>query len=68
MAYKIVFRYVENGEERAEQASVKVNPASAVRAFIINNDLTANDWIAGDVYTDTDKLEASLAFNGRPYK
>lgn len=67
MIYNLVCRYLDAGKETAESAvSAKgLSECSAlVRAFILNNDLGAGEWIAGEVY-DGQELVAKLAYNGR---
>ena len=67
MIYKLVCRYLDAGREQAEpgvRARSLQECAAFVRAFILNNDLGAGEWIAGEVY-DGDKLVAKLAYNGR---
>ncbi len=67
MIYNLVCRYLDAGKERAESAvsARSLSECSAlVRAFILNNDLGAGEWIAGEVY-DGKGLVAKLAYNGR---
>ena len=67
MIYNLVCRYLDAGKERAESAvsARSLSECSAlVRAFILNNDLGAGAWIAGEVY-DGKGLVAKLAYNGR---
>lgn len=67
MIYNLVCRYLDAGRERAElavPARSLQECAALVRAFILNNDLGAGEWIAGEVY-DGKELVAKLAFNGR---
>ena len=67
MIYKLICRYLDAGKERAEAAvpAGSLSECSAlVRAFILNNDLGAGEWIAGEVY-DGKELVAKLAYNGR---
>lgn len=67
MIYNLVCRYLDAGREQAEPAipaSSLPECAALVRAFILNNDLGAGDWIAGEVY-DGPELVARLAYNGR---
>lgn len=63
MTYRLVMRQLD-AEEEIEAFRLEDCPA-LVRAFILNNDLLADDWIAGEVYQG-DKLLERLAFNGRP--
>lgn len=67
MIYNLVCRYLDAGKERAESAIPAENLlecSALVRAFILNNDLGAGEWIAGEVY-DGKELVAKLAYNGR---
>ena len=67
MIYELICRYLDAGRERAEPAVPARSLqecASLVRAFILNNDLGAGEWIAGEVY-DGKELVAKLAYNGR---
>ena len=67
MIYNLVCRYIDAGKERAESAvsARSLSECSAlVRAFILNNDLGAGEWIAGEAY-DGKGLVAKLAYNGR---
>lgn len=63
MTYKLVMRQL-SAEDEIEAARFEDCPA-LVRAFILNNDLSADDWIAGEVYQG-DQLLMRLAFNGKP--
>ena len=63
----ITFRYLEDGRERAVSRPLEDGP-DQVRAFALNNDLTAADWIAAEVSEDSGKVVARLAFNGKEYK
>lgn len=63
MTYKVVMRQLD-AEDEIEASRLEDCPA-LVRAFILNNDLSADDWVAGEVYQG-DRLLARLAFNGRP--
>ncbi len=67
MIYNLVCRYLDAGKERAETAvpAGSLSECSVfVRAFILNNDLGAGEWIAGEVY-DGKELVTKLAYNGR---
>lgn len=67
MIYSLICRYVDAGLEQAEPAIPARSLqecAALVRAFILNNDLGAGEWIAGEVYQGGTLVE-SLAFNGR---
>lgn len=63
MTYRLVMRQLD-AEDEIEAARLEDCPA-LVRTFILNNDLSADDWIAGEVYQG-DWLLARLAFNGKP--
>lgn len=65
--YKLVCRYLDAGREQAEPgvtARSLQECAALVRACVLNNDLGAGEWIAGEVYNG-EKLVAKLAYNGR---
>lgn len=67
MIYNLVCRYLDAGRERTESAvpAQSIQECTAlVRVFILNNDLGAGEWIAGEVY-DGKELVAKLAYNGR---
>ena len=40
-------------------------PTQAARAFALNNDLAASDWLACEVDAPTGELVEKLAYNGR---
>lgn len=61
MTYRLVMRQLD-AEEEIETSRLEDCPA-LVRAFILNNDLSASDWIAGEVYLGNELVER-LAFNG----
>lgn len=63
----IAFRYIENGREREAVQPLEDGPRQ-VRAFALNNDLTARDWIAAEVRADSGEVVARLAFNGKEYE
>ena len=63
MTYRLVMRQLD-AEEEIEASRLEDCPA-LVRAFILSNDLSADDWIAGEVYQG-DRLLTCLAFNGKP--
>lgn len=62
MTYRLVMRQLD-AEDEIEAARLEDCPA-LVRAYILNNDLSASDWIAGEVYQGGALVER-LAFNGR---
>lgn len=67
MIYSLICRYFDAGRERTEPgipAQSLHECAALVRACVLNNDLGAGEWIAGEVY-DGDKLVVKLAYNGR---
>lgn len=67
MIYSLICRYLDAGKEQADPAipAQSFQECTAlVRAFILNNDLGAGEWIVGEVY-DGEKLVARLAYNGR---
>lgn len=63
MTYRLVMRQFD-AEDEIKATRLEDCPA-LVRAFILNNDLSADDWIAGEVYQG-DQLLMRLAFNGKP--
>lgn len=63
MTYRLIMRQLD-AEDELEAARFEDCPA-LVRAFILNNNLSADDWIAGEVYQG-DQMLARLAFNGKP--
>lgn len=70
MIYDLVARYLDGGQEQAEligQAWGVLECSTLVRAFILNNELGARDWVAGEVYADGE-LITRLAYNGQIYK
>lgn len=73
MSYDLIFRYLdaETGQaltEKAEPVKSLVEGAFCVRAFVLNYDLAASQWIAGEVYDETGDLISRLAYNGQAYK
>lgn len=69
MIYDLVARYLNGGQEQAEpigQARGVLECSTLVRAFILNNELGAGEWIAGEVYADNE-LITRLAYNGQTY-
>lgn len=67
MIYNLICRYLDAGKERTEPGvpARSLSECSVfVRAFILNNDLVAGEWIAGEVY-DGKELVTKLAYNGR---
>ena len=62
MTYRLVMRQLD-AEDEIETSRLEDCPA-LVRAFILNNDLSADDWVAGEVYQGDTLLER-LAFNGK---
>ena len=65
MKYDLLVRYMDAGQVREERLREVVEPAQAVRAFALNNDLAASDWLACEVYAPTGELVGKLAYNGR---
>lgn len=65
MKYDLLVRYMDAGRVCEERLHEVAEPAQAARAFVLNNDLTASDWIACEVYTPTGELVEKLAYNGR---
>ena len=50
MKYDLRIRYIDAGCAREELLHEVTEPEKAVRAFALNNDLAASDWIACEVY------------------
>lgn len=70
MIYDLVARYLNAGQEQTEQigqARDVLECSALVRDFILNNDLGAGEWLAGEVYADGE-LVTRLAYNGRAYR
>lgn len=65
MKYDLLVRYMDAGRVCEERLHEVAEPAQAARAFALNNDLTASDWIACEAYTPTGELVVKLAYNGR---
>lgn len=65
MKYDLRIRYIDAGCAREELLHEVAEPEKAVRAFALNNDLAASDWIACEVYAPTGELVEKLAYNGR---
>ena len=65
MKYDLLVRYMDAGRVCEERLHEVAEPAQAARAFALNNDLTASDWIACEVYMPTGELVEKLAYNGR---
>lgn len=65
MKYDLLVRYMDADQAREERLHEVAEPPQAARAFALNNDLAASDWIAYEVYTPTGELVEKLAYNGR---
>lgn len=65
MKYDLRIRYIDAGCTREELLHEVAEPAQAARAFALNNDLAASDWLACEVYAPTGELVEKLAYNGR---
>lgn len=65
MKYDLRIRYIDAGCAREELLHEVAEPEKAVRAFALNNDLAASDWLACEVYAPTGELVGKLAYNGR---
>lgn len=65
MKYDLRIRYIDAGRAREELLHEVAEPEKAVRAFTLNNDLAASDWIACEVYAPTGERISKLAYNGR---
>ena len=65
MKYDLLVRYMDAGRACEESLPKVAEPSQAVRAFALNNDLAASDWLACEVYAPTGELVGKLAYNGR---
>lgn len=65
MKYDLLVRYMDAGRACEEHLPEVAEPSQAVRAFVLNNDLAASDWLACEVYAPTGELVGKLAYNGR---
>lgn len=65
MKYDLRIRYIDADCAREELLHEVAEPEKAVRAFALNNDLAASDWLACEVYAPTGELVGKLAYNGR---
>lgn len=65
MKYDLLVRYMDAGRACEERLPEVAEPSQAVRAFVLNNDLAASDWLACEVYAPTSELVGKLAYNGR---
>lgn len=65
MKYDLLIRYMDAGRACEERLHGVAEPSQAVRAFALNNDLAASDWLACEVYAPTGDLVGKLAYNGR---
>lgn len=65
MKYDLLVRYMDAGRVCEERLHGVAEPAQAARAFALNNDLAASDWLACEVYAPTGELVEKLAYNGR---
>lgn len=65
MKYDLLVRYMDAGCACEESLPEVAEPSQAVRAFALNNDLAASDWLACEVYAPTGELVGKLAYNGR---
>lgn len=65
MKYDLRIRYIDADCAREEFLHEVAEPEKAVRAFALNNDLAASDWIVCEVYAPTGERISKLAYNGR---
>lgn len=65
MKYDLRIRYIDADCAREELLYEVAEPEKAVRAFALNNDLAASDWIVCEVYAPTGERISKLAYNGR---
>lgn len=65
MKYDLRIRYIDADCAREELLHEVAEPEKAVRAFALNNDLAASDWIVCEVYAPTGERVSKLAYNGR---
>ena len=65
MKYDLLVRYMDAGRACEERLHEVAEPSQAVRAFALNNDLAASDWLACEVYAPTGEPVGKLAYHGR---
>ena len=65
MKYDLLVRYMDAGRVCEERLHGVAEPTQAARAFALNNDLAASNWLACEVYAPTGELVEKLAYNGR---
>lgn len=65
MKYDLHIRYIDADCAREELLHDVAEPEKAARAFAINNNLAASDWIVCEVYAPTGEQVSKLAYNGR---
>lgn len=65
MKYDLLVRYMDAGRVCEERLHGVAEPTQAARAFALNNDLAASDWLACEAYAPTGELVEKLAYNGR---
>lgn len=65
MKYDLLVRYMDAGRACEERLHEVAEPSQAVRAFALNNDLAASDWIVCEVYAPTGERVSKLAYNGQ---
>lgn len=65
MKYDLLVRYMDAGRVCEERLREVAEPSLAARAFALNNDLAASNWLACEVYAPTGELVEKLAYNGR---
>ena len=65
MKYDLRIRYIDADCACEELLHEVAEPEKAVRAFALNNDLAASDWIVCEVYAPTGERISKLAYNGR---
>lgn len=65
MKYDLLVRYMDAGRVCEERLHGVAESTQAARAFALNNDLAASDWLACEVYAPTGELVEKLAYNGR---
>lgn len=65
MKYDLLVRYMDVGQQYEARLCEVIEPAAAVQAFTLNNDIAASAWLSCEVYAPNGERIASLAYNGK---
>lgn len=65
MKYDLLVRYMDASQQHEERLCEVIEPVAAIRAFTLNNDITASAWISCEVYAPNGERIAHLAYNGK---